>query len=68
MRRKGAFYWTENGTFVIVLKEVELIDLYSHEINFKGKVGIQAIFSESSHCLLVEKMNGGEEISQMLLS
>ena len=27
------------GKFVTVLKEVEPKDLYSHEINFKGKVG-----------------------------
>ena len=30
---------TAYGKFVIVLKEVRLKDLYSHEINFKGKVG-----------------------------
>ena len=35
----GAFYRAAYGKFVIVLKEVELKDLYSHEINFKGKVG-----------------------------
>ena len=35
----GAFYKTANGKFVIVLKEVGLKDLYSYEINFKGKVG-----------------------------
>ena len=35
----GAFYKTANGKFVIVLKEVELKDLCSHEINFKGKIG-----------------------------
>ena len=35
----GAFYRAAYGKFVTVLKEVELKDLYSHEINFKGKVG-----------------------------
>ena len=35
----GAFYRTANRKFVIALKEVELKDLHSHEINFKGKVG-----------------------------
>ena len=35
----GAFYMAAYGKFVIVLKEVEPKDLYSHEINFKGKVG-----------------------------
>ena len=34
----GAFYRAAYGKFVIVLKEAELKDLYSHEINFKGKV------------------------------
>ena len=35
----GTFYRTANSKFVIVLKEVELKDLYAHEINFKEKVG-----------------------------
>ena len=35
----GAFYRAAYRKFVIVLKEVELKDLCSHEINFKGKVG-----------------------------
>ena len=35
----GAFYKAAYGKFVIVLKDVELKYLYSHEINFKGKVG-----------------------------
>ena len=35
----GAFYRTAYRTFVTTLKEVKLKDLYSHEINFKGKVG-----------------------------
>ena len=35
----GAFYRAVFGNSVTVLKEVELKDLYSHEINFKGKVG-----------------------------
>ena len=35
----GAFYRAAYGKFVTVLKEVELTDLYSHEIKFKGKVG-----------------------------
>ena len=35
----GAFCKTANRKFAIILKEVELKDLYSYEINFKGKVG-----------------------------
>ena len=35
----GAFYRAAYRKFVTVLKEVELKDLCSHEINFKGKVG-----------------------------
>ena len=35
----GAFYRDAYRKCVTVLKEVELKDLYSHEINFKGKVG-----------------------------
>ena len=35
----GAFKRAAYRKFVTVLKEVELKDLYSHEINFKGKVG-----------------------------
>ena len=35
----GAFYRAAYGKFVTVLKEVELKDLYFHEIKFKGKVG-----------------------------
>ena len=35
----GAFYRAAFGNSVTVLKEVELKNLYSHEINFKGKVG-----------------------------
>ena len=35
----GAFYRAAYGTFVTILKEVGLKGLYSHETNFKGKVG-----------------------------
>ena len=35
----GAFYRSAYGKFVTALKEVELKDLHSHEINFKGRVG-----------------------------
>ena len=35
----GAFRRAGHGKCVTVLKKVELKDLYSHEINFKGKVG-----------------------------
>ena len=35
----GTFYRNAYRTFVTVLKEVELKDLYCHETNFKEKVG-----------------------------
>ena len=63
-----AFYRTDNGKIDMVLKEIGLKDVYSQEINFKGKLVIQTIFSESFHYLLVKELNAGEEISQMLFS
>ena len=64
----GAFYKTANRKFAIILKEVELKDLYSYEINFKGKVGYTEHIYRTSHYLLLEEMNMGEQISQTLFS
>ena len=52
-----------------VTEILKLKNLYSHEVNFKGKkLVIQTIFTESSHYLLVEETDVGEKISQMLFS
>ena len=53
----GAFYRPAYRKFVTVLKEVEL-DLYSHEINFKGKVG----GTEHIYGILPLPPRGGNEL------
>ena len=65
----GASYRAAYRKFVTeILKEVQLKDLYSHEINFKGNVGDTDHIYRILHYLLVEEANVGEKISQMLLS
>ena len=65
----GASYRAAYRKFVPEsLKEVQIKDLYSHEINFKGRVGDTDHIYRSSQHLLMEETNVGEKISQMLFS